>query len=116
MGTNLIQKLDQAALRRFSFRLHFDYLLNEGKEIFYNTYFVNAMKMPELNEEEKKKLFAIESMTPSDFRNVRQQFFYLADENLSNSEIIEALEAEITSKTSGNNYKGLGNVVNKLGF
>ena len=116
VGTNLIQKLDQAALRRFSFRLHFDYLTNEGKEIFYNTYFVNAMKMPELNEEEKKKLFAIESMTPSDFRNVRQQFFYLADENLSNSEIIEALATEITSKTSGNNYKGLGTVVNKLGF
>ena len=116
VGTNLIQKLDQAALRRFSFRLHFDYLTNEGKEIFYNTYFVNAMNMPELSKKEKEKLYSIESMTPSDFRNVRQQFFYLADENLSNSEIIEALATEITSKTSGSEYKGLGNVVNKLGF
>ena len=116
VGTNLIQKLDQAALRRFSFRLHFDYLLNEGKEIFFNTYFTHPMGLPALSDEEKKKLHAIESMTPSDFRNVRQQFFYLADENLSNAEIIEALEAEITSKTSGSNYKGLGNVVNKLGF
>ena len=116
VGTNLIQKLDQAALRRFSFRLHFDYLTNEGKEIFYNTYFVNAMNMPELTKKEKEKLYSIESMTPSDFRNVRQQFFYLADENLSNSEIIEALATEITSKTSGSEYKGLGNVVNKLGF
>ena len=88
----------------------------EGKEIFFNTYFTHPMGLPALNEDEKKKLFAIESLTPSDFRNVRQQFFYLADENLSNTEIIEALAAEITSKTSGTNYKGHGNVVNKLGF
>ena len=37
ISTNLIQKLDQAALRRFSFRLHFDYLTDEGKEIFFKT-------------------------------------------------------------------------------
>ncbi len=116
VGTNLIQKLDQAALRRFSFRLHFDYLTDEGKEIFFNTYFTKPMGLPELNVEDKKKLYSIDSMTPSDFRNVRQQFFYLADENLSNTEIIEALATEITSKTSGANYKGLGSVVNKLGF
>lgn len=116
VGTNLIQKLDQAALRRFSFRLHFDYLTDEGKEIFYNTYFVKALNLPELNESEKKRLFAIESMTPSDFRNVRQQFFYLNDDNLNNTEIIEALETEIAGKTSGTKFKGLGNVVNKMGF
>ena len=116
MSTNLVQKLDSAALRRFSFRLHFDYLANEGKEIFYNTYFTKPMELPELNENEKKRLFAIENMTPSDFRNVRQQFFYLSDNCLSNTEIIEALETEIASKTSGANYKGLGNVINKMGF
>ena len=31
-------------------------------------------------------------------------------------EIIEALETEIASKTSGSSYKGLGNVVHKMGF
>ena len=116
VGTNLVQKLDPAALRRFSFRLHFDYLTNEGKEIFFNTYFSRPMDLPALNEAEKKRLFAIDSMTPSDFRNVRQQFFYLADTKLSSTEIIEALETEIVSKTSGNSYKGLGNVVQKMGF
>jgi len=58
----------------------------------------------------------MDNMTPSDFRNVRQQFFYLQDESLSNMEIIEALETEIASKTSGSSYKGLGNVVHKMGF
>lgn len=116
VGTNLIQKLDPAALRRFSFRLHFDYLTNEGKEIFFSTYFTKALGMPELTESEKEALFAIDTMTPSDFRNVRQQFFYLDDKNLTNMEVIEALETEIASKKANSSFKGLGNVVSKMGF
>ena len=107
VGTNLIQRLDQAALRRFSFRLHFDYLTGEGKEIFYRTYF-KPLRMPELTESEKKSLHDIDQMTPSDFRNVRQQFFYLEDSELTNAEIIEALSAEVASRTSGSSYTGLG--------
>ena len=116
VGTNLIQKLDLAALRRFSFRLHFDYLTNEGKEIFFNTYFTEALGMPELTGSEKEALFAIDTMTPSDFRNVRQQFFYLDDKCLTNMEVIEALETEIASKKASSSFKGLGNVVSKMGF
>lgn len=115
-STNLVQRLDAASMRRFNFRLHFDYLVNEGKETFFNTYFTKPMNLPLLSEDEKKKLFAIEQLTPSDFRNVRQQFFYLEDDNLSNAEIIEALETEIIGKNSGSTCKGLGNVVHKMGF
>ena len=116
VGTNFIQKLDQAAMRRFSFRLHFDYLTNEGKEIFFRTYFTGPLKLPPLSDEDRAALFAIESMTPSDFRNTRQQFFYLEDSDLTNREIIDALAAEIAGKTSGANYTGLGKIVSKMGF
>lgn len=115
VGTNLIQRLDPAALRRFSFRLHFDYLTSEGKEIFYRTYF-KPLNMPELTDSEKKSLHDIDQMTPSDFRNTRQQFFYLEDSNLTNAEIIEALAAEVASKTSGSNYTGLGKIATRMGF
>ena len=115
VATNLVQRLDQAALRRFSFRLHFDYLTPDGKEKFYRTYF-DPLHLPELTEQEKKALYGIDQMTPSDFRNVRQQFFYLMDSELTNAEIIDALGAEVASRTSGSNYKGLGNVVQKMGF
>lgn len=115
VGTNLIQRLDQAALRRFSFRLHFDYLTSEGKEIFYRMYF-QPLRMPELTESEKKSLHDIDQMTPSDFRNVRQQFFYLEDSELTNAEIIEALSAEVASRTSGSRYTGLGKIANRMGF
>ena len=55
-------------------------------------------------------------MTPSDFRNVRQQFFYLEDSNLTNLEIIEALAAEVASKNSGSSYTGLGKIASRIGF
>ena len=115
VGTNLIQRLDQAALRRFSFRLHFDYLNNDGKEIFFRTYF-KPLGMPDLSADEKKELFSIDNLTPSDFRNTRQQFCYLEDSNLTNKEIIEALSAEVASKTSGSNYTGLGKIASKIGL
>ena len=60
--------------------------------------------------------FAAYTMTPSDFRNTRQQFYYLEDSNLSNAEIIEALASEIAGKNAGSSFKGLGNIVNKMGF
>ncbi len=116
VSTNLIQKLDSAALRRFSFRLHFDYLDNNGKVSFFNTYFGKIFNQPELTAEEREALCDIEKLTPSDFRNTRQQFFYLQDANLTNMEIIEALAAEVASKNAGTNYKGLGNLVSKMGF
>ena len=116
VSTNMIQKLDQAALRRFTFRLHFDYLANEGKEIFYRTYFTVPFGLAELSEEEWKSLFAIEQMTPSDFSNTRRQFFFLQDSKLSNEEILEALRTEIAGKRAEGSFKGLGEIVNRIGF
>ena len=116
VSTNLIQRLDQASLRRFSFRLHFDYLDCSGKEMFFNNYFTKPMGLPALTGDEKKALESIGNMTPSDFRNTRQQFFYLEDSELTNMEIIEALAAEVVSKNAGSNYTGLGNIVHKMGF
>ena len=74
------------------------------------------MQLKELTKAEKERLYAIDKLTPSDFRNVRQQFYYLADTELTNMEIIEALEAELASKNSGSSYTGLGEVVSKIGF
>ncbi len=115
VGTNLIQRLDPAALRRFSFRLHFDYLDNAGKEVFYRTYF-KPLGLPELTENEKKQLWNIDKMTPSDFRNARQQFFYLEGSGLTGREVIDALAAEVESRNSGSNYTGLGEIASKIGF
>ena len=115
VGTNLIQKLDPAALRRFSFRLHFDYLDNAGKETFYRTYFA-PLNLPELSDDERKRLWSIEKLTPSDFRNARQVFFYLKAGELTNDEVLDALAAEVESKNSGSSYTGLGKIASRMGF
>ena len=115
VSTNLIQKLDPAALRRFTFRIHFDFLDDAGKETFYRTYFA-PLNAPELTEADKRELHAIERLTPSDYRNVRQQLFYLEDEKLSAQEIIDALRLEAQSRDSYGTYKGLGEAKHGIGF
>lgn len=115
VSTNLIQNLDPAAIRRFNFRLHFDYLDNHGKEIFYETFFA-SLDLPALTAAERKKLAGIEKLTPSDFRNVRQQYFYLEDEVLTNGEVLEALAAESAGKNAASDYKKLGETAGRIGF
>ena len=115
VSTNLIQKLDPAALRRFTFRIHFDFLDNNGKEIFYKTYFA-PLNAPELTAADKAALHAIERLTPSDYRNVRQQLFYLENADLTAMEIIEALKQEAQSRDSYGSYKGLGEEKHGIGF
>ena len=115
VSTNLIQKLDPAALRRFTFRIHFDFLDDAGKEIFYRTYF-GPLNAPVLTEADKHSLHAIERLTPSDFRNVRQQLFYLENADLTAAEIIEALKLEAQSRDSYDSFKGLGEEKHGIGF
>ena len=116
VSTNLIQRLDPAALRRFTFRIHFDFLDDNGKETFYRTYFKH-LKLPELTDTDREALHAIDRLTPSDYRNVRQQFFYLSGkERMSNAEIIEALKQEAHSRDSQGEYKGFGETRTGIGF
>ena len=61
-------------------------------------------------------LHAIERLTPSDFRNVRQQLFYLENADLTAAEIIEALKLEAQSRASYGSYKGLGEERHGIGF
>ncbi len=115
VSTNLIQRLDPAALRRFTFRLHFDFLDHAGKEVFYRTYF-GPLGAPALSPEDLRALHNIERLTPSDFRNVRQQLFYLENEGLSGREIVEALRQEAQSRDSQGCYRGLGEERHGIGF
>ena len=116
VSTNLIQRLDPAALRRFTFRIHFDFLDDNGKDIFFRTYF-SHLNLPEMTKEERNALHAIGRLTPSDFRNVRQQLFYLSEtEKVTNSEIIDALRLESQSRSSQGEFKGIGEERHSIGF
>lgn len=114
MATNFANNLDPAAIRRFTFKLHFDYLNAEGKILFYNRFFQH-LDLPELSQADRQNLANIAQLTPGDFRNVRQQFFYLASEQLSNAEMIKALADEAANKQQCNLATSITQP-NKIGF
>ena len=104
-ATNFSANLDAAVLRRFTFKLEFDYLDDAGKKIFFERMFG-----AKLTEAEAARLAAVPNLAPGDFRTVRQSFFYL-DAEVSNAERLEALERESAAKKA-NRFADKG----KVGF
>jgi len=94
-ATNFCANLDPAIMRRFTFKLEFDYLDNAGKKLFFERMFKTTLTKGELEE-----LNAIRNLAPGDFRTVRQELFYL-DGKQTNAARIEALRAECLLKKSG---------------
>jgi SpoVK/Ycf46/Vps4 family AAA+-type ATPase len=102
-ATNFAKNLDPAVMRRFTFKLDFNYLDNAGKKIFFERMF-----QTELNEAELAQLNAIPNLAPGDFRTVRQALYYL--ENDSNALRLESLAKESAAKpgTSGSSRSKFG--------
>ena len=92
-ATNFASSLDAAVLRRFTFKVEFDFLSESGKELFFEHMFQTS-----LSDAEKKRLAEIPCLAPGDFRTVRQSLFYLGSET-SNAERLFALEQESRAKT-----------------
>lgn len=91
-ATNFSANLDRATLRRFTFKLQFDYLDDYGKKLFFEKMFHAA-----LSAEECEQLSRIPNLAPGDFRTVRQGLFYLGGE-ADNRRYLAALEQESASK------------------
>lgn len=96
-ATNLRKTLDAATIRRFTFKLEFDYLTNEGKRFFFERIFKTK-----LTDEEFTELAQLETLVPGDFRTVRQAFYYLG-RKVNNADLITALreECEVKPKEMG---------------
>ena len=93
-ATNFSANLDSAILRRFTFKLEFDYLEETGKKLFFERMFHTT-----LTPEEYHELAQIPMLAPGDFRTVRQSFFYLGSQ-FGNRDYIEALAHESEVKNS----------------
>ena len=82
----------RVAVRRFTFKLQFDYLEAEGKRAFFERMFHTR-----LTEEESMRLAAIPSLAPGDFRTVRQSLYYLGG-TVTNDTRLSELEKESSLK------------------
>lgn len=91
-ATNIPDSMDKAVIRRFTYKLTFDYLSESGKMLFYSRYFGTP-----LNDAEKVRLAAIPCLCPGDYRTVMEGLYYL-DGKQSNEARLEALEREAVAK------------------
>ena len=93
--TNLMQGLDQAALRRFDLKVEFDFLEPEQASELLSRYCEKMNLQPPENSD-VAKITHLRNLTPGDFAAVTRQSKFRP--RPSATEIVEALEAECALK------------------
>lgn len=106
-ATNHKNMLDSAAIRRFNFKVEFDYIDNEGKLLFYDLLLKDITSKP-LEADEKESLLSLEYLTPGDYKVVFQKFSFYPKGKTTNKTIIAALREEVKAK---NNIR-----MNRIGY
>ena len=104
--TNLLESLDQAALRRFTFKIRFMPLLPTQREAMFITEALGgdaALLTPEL----QMRLTRLEQICPGDFAAVKRQITILAAA-FTPEEFISQLEAEHRIKPEVREARGMG--------
>ena len=91
-ATNYSDNLDPATLRRFTFKIAFDWLESDGKALFFERFF----GVP-LAPSDRAELDSISNLAPGDFRTVRQSLRYLGG-SPGVGALLEALRDESDAK------------------
>ena len=95
--TNLAEKVDDAAFRRFTFKSVFDYLTPKQIELAFRRFFGQVAPT---------NVLRIECLTPGDFAVVKKKVEYLGGADAS--EIARMLEMETSVKPCRQNSRRLG--------
>ena len=104
--TNLLDRIDQAALRRFTFKIKFKPLTKEQRE---KMFVVEALGGKEelMTSDMRHKLALLEQLCPGDFAAVKRQGVILATE-LEPMEFLDQLEMEHRIKPEVRENRGMG--------
>ncbi len=103
-ATNFGQNMDSAVMRRFNYKIRFDFLTPEGKEILFKNMLSEKLSDP-LSDDDLVRIRRVPNLTPGDFKVVRQKNFFA--ETMSAKVLIEQLEIESSYKRV-NRPMGLG--------
>lgn len=95
--TNLLDGLDEAALRRFTWKLKFLPLTKEGRERLFRSYFQPKGR---ISGQVKEALRGIHNLTPGDFKTVHQREEYSGGKRPA-IELVAALRQECSYKRAG---------------
>ena len=104
--TNLFDELDEAALRRFTFKIKFHPLTAEQR---VRMFVVEALgsKAEALSDEQRGRLIALDQLVPGDFAAVRRQIEILGDV-LEPDAFLSQLEGEHRVKPEVRQRRGIG--------
>lgn len=96
--TNLMDKVDDASLRRFDFKIRFDYLTEAQRlNLFAQEYIRQGGDIGEITEDIKIKLKQLSKLTPGDFANILRQAKVLSIKYTA-TEMVQKLEEEVVAK------------------
>ena len=104
--TNLLDKIDQAALRRFTFKIKFMPLTAAQRETMFMTEAL-AGNTELLTTELRTRLAKLTQICPGDFAAVKRQT-YILDAVFSSDEFMSQLEAEHRIKPEVREARGMG--------
>ena len=104
--TNLMERIDQAALRRFTFKIQFKPLTRSQRLALFVTD-ACAGDANQLNQDLEKRLTALDQLCMGDFSAVKRQNTIL-DAHLKPAEFLEQLEAEHRIKPEVREARGMG--------
>ena len=104
-ATNLKDILEHASLRRFHFKVGFDYLTPEWNIIFYRRLLQGLTGKP-LTRRYREYLREMSYLTPGDFYAVKNQFGFHAGEQLTHEVLIGSLKGEVSLKRQ--NQRAIG--------
>ena len=104
--TNLLDRLDQAALRRFTFKIRFKPLGRTQREAMFQVEALDG-DASRMSAEMQARLAVLEQLCPGDFAAVKRQSIIL-DAQLDPLEFLEQLEAEHRIKPEVRENRGMG--------
>ncbi|MEO6410665.1 MAG: AAA family ATPase [Burkholderiaceae bacterium] len=104
--TNLFTDLDEAALRRFTFKLQFNPLVPEQRERMFVAEALDA-DAARLTTEQRDRLRRLDLLTPGDFAAVKRQVDVLG-ESFEPDGFLSQLEAEHRVKPEVRDRRGIG--------
>ncbi len=104
--TNLFEELDEAALRRFTFKIAFHPLKAEQRERMFVTEALGG-DTAAFTAEQRSRLNALDVLVPGDFAAVRRQIEILA-EAFTPDEFLAQLEGEHRVKPAVRHRRGIG--------
>lgn len=99
-STNLIDTLDAASLRRFDFKVKFDYLTRAQKRAMLARVATESSAVPDEDELARQAIDRIVHLTPGDFANALRQL-RVTGEPATPARLVALLQAEAAMKPEG---------------